>query len=216
MMRIKRIGMTLIELLIVVVLLSLISLGFFNLHIFSQEQVFQADKRSKVQNEISFVLEHMTKQVKGRAFGVGNIRGGVIGNMTDTVNLPVTLVPAAPPHTQIRFLIDFNGNGRLDPPGVGDTDKIIVYEYDNHSIRFYPNFTDNPTTFETLTNQAVILGPFNEGGIPSRIDYTLGDNFFAITLGGCWDPGAVLTMPVLENPQVIMTATISMPSVGVN
>ncbi len=204
--------MTLIELLIVVVLLSLISLGFFNLHIFSQDQVFQADRRAKVQNEVSFILEHMTKHVKGRAF-----RGGVIGNQTDTVNVPVTLVPAAPPQTQIRVLIDFNNNGRLDPPVAGGaTDKIIVYEYDNHNIRFYANFTDSPGNFETLTNRAVILGPFNDAGIPSHIDYTVGNNFFAITLSGCWDPTQWPALRALENPQVTMTATINMPSVGLN
>jgi len=205
--------MTLIELLIVVVLLSLISLGFFNLHRFSQDQVFQADRRAKVQNEISFILEHMTKHVKGTAW-----HGGAIGDMN---NLPITLVAGGGGVTQIQIRTDWNSNGRLDPPVASDpnTDKIIVYEYDSNNIRFYANFTDNPGTFETLTNRAVILGPFNGTisgvDIPSRIDYTLGNNFFAITLGGCWDPAQwPLNVRALANPQVTMTATINMPSVG--
>ena len=206
--------------LIVVVLLSLISLGFFNLHIFSQEQVFQADKRAKVQNEVSFILEHMTKAVKGTAF-----HGGAIG---DWNNPPITLLmdlTGAVREIQIRT--DWNNNGRLEPPVAldPDTDKIIVYQYVNHIIRFYPNWTDDNTAtgFEVLTNRAVILGPFNGTAgtpaqdIPSRIDYTLGNNFFDITLSGCWNPDDWPdNMRVLENPQVTMTATINMPSVGVN
>lgn len=200
--------MTLIELLIVVVLLSLISLGFFNLHIFSQEQVFQADRRAKVQNEISFILEHMTKHVKGTAW-----HGGAIGDIN---NLPITLVAGGGGVTQIQIRTDWNNNGRLDTPAGGgaDTDKTIIYEYDNHNIRFYPNFEDSPGASEVLTNLAVIIGPFNAGG-PTTVAYTIGDNFFDIQISGCWDPTQP-ALPVLENPHVTMTATINMPAVSVN
>ena len=120
-------GLTILELLVVAVLLSLISLGFFNLHIYSQDQVFQSDRRAKVQNEISFVLEHMTKQIKGT-----NLRGGAIG---DTINnAPLTLVAGGGGINQIRILIDFNNNGRLDPPGAGNTDKLIAYRFNNNNI----------------------------------------------------------------------------------
>jgi len=60
--------MTLIELLISIVLLSLIVLGFASINVFSRYHVITSDRRAKLQNEVSYCMEHMTRNIS-MAFG---------------------------------------------------------------------------------------------------------------------------------------------------
>lgn len=71
-------GLTLIELLISLVLLSVIILGFSNIEIFSRRHILTTDKREKLQNEVAFILEHMAKNISQaigneRAMGDGTV-----------------------------------------------------------------------------------------------------------------------------------------------
>jgi Tfp pilus assembly protein PilV len=60
----KKYGLSLIELLVSVVLMSLVLLGFFTIDLFSRNHVVTADRRAKVQNDISNALEHMSKYIQ--------------------------------------------------------------------------------------------------------------------------------------------------------
>ena len=57
-------GLTLIELMIAIVLLGMFVLGFYSIDLFSRYHVISSDKRAKLQNEISYALEHMSKYVQ--------------------------------------------------------------------------------------------------------------------------------------------------------
>ncbi len=62
-------SVTLVELLIAVTLISLVALGFSSLDIFSRYHVISADRRSKLQNELSYALEDVHKNL---LYGTGN------------------------------------------------------------------------------------------------------------------------------------------------
>ncbi|MDD5690964.1 MAG: hypothetical protein PHC37_04640 [Candidatus Omnitrophica bacterium] len=57
-------GINLIELIVAIVLMSLVLLGFFSIELFSRHHVISTDRRAKVQNEISYAIEHMGKYVQ--------------------------------------------------------------------------------------------------------------------------------------------------------
>ena len=57
-------GLTLLELMIAIVLMGMLVLGFYSIDLFSRYHVISSDKRAKLQNEISYALEHMSKYVQ--------------------------------------------------------------------------------------------------------------------------------------------------------
>jgi len=62
-------AVTLLEMIIVIVLMFLLVLGFYSVGSFSRHHVADSDKRAKIQNELSYALEHMAKYVQA---GTGN------------------------------------------------------------------------------------------------------------------------------------------------
>ncbi len=63
----KRTGITLIELIIAISLLGVIALAFTSIQSFSQYHAIGSDHRAKVQNELSYALEHIAKNVQRAA-----------------------------------------------------------------------------------------------------------------------------------------------------
>ena len=57
-------GLTLIELIMAVVIMSLVIVGIYNIETFSNGQVIDSDRRAKVQNDLAYILEHMSKYVQ--------------------------------------------------------------------------------------------------------------------------------------------------------
>lgn len=57
-------GVTLIELIIAIALMGMLILGFYSIDLFSRYHVVSSDKRAKLQNEISYAIEHMSKYVQ--------------------------------------------------------------------------------------------------------------------------------------------------------
>jgi Tfp pilus assembly protein PilV len=60
----KSCGLSLIELLVSMILMSLVILGLSSIDLFSRHHVISSDRRVKVQNEISYAIEHMSKYVQ--------------------------------------------------------------------------------------------------------------------------------------------------------
>ena len=67
----KNKSVTLIELLVSITIVSIMILSFYGLEALSQSWVINAERRAKVQNELSNVLEHMSKYVQ-TAYGDKN------------------------------------------------------------------------------------------------------------------------------------------------
>jgi Tfp pilus assembly protein PilV len=57
-------SVTLVELIISILIVALMVLSFYSLETFSHKQVINADRRTKVQNSLSYCLQHMSKYVQ--------------------------------------------------------------------------------------------------------------------------------------------------------
>jgi prepilin-type N-terminal cleavage/methylation domain-containing protein len=202
----KKKALTLLELLIAVVLLSVLSLGFFNIHFFTQDQVIQGDRRARVQNDVSFALSHMAKQLRGT-----DQRGGAIGTaLNPPDSLPVELTTVNGDNGMLVW-IDFDNNGVRDDTN----DKQIAYAYDaaNHTILFYPNFTDAPLVSEAITESRIMPDFSDDATARTHVLYDQANNFIEVQITGRWNPDV---NAALNNPEVRMTTRINMPSVSLN
>lgn len=113
-------GITLLELLIAISLLSLIVIGFSGLELFGRYQVVGSDKRTRVQNEAAHVVEHMAKNL-----------ANAVGNRN---NFPVTVLTDG-----LRVRIDSNLNGAAD---AGDLEIAYQLVPENKNImRYYSNYS---------------------------------------------------------------------------
>ncbi|MCM8789684.1 MAG: hypothetical protein NC916_01495, partial [Candidatus Omnitrophica bacterium] len=102
-------AVTLLELIISILLLALIVFGFANIDFFSRAQIELSSRRAKLQNEVSFALAHMAKNI-GRAIGneLIPIPPNPNGNNSVINTTPLGGNQAG------RGFIDFNNNGVRD------------------------------------------------------------------------------------------------------
>jgi len=198
-------GVTLLELITTIALLSIVVLAVSNLDLFSHSRVITSDRRAKLQNEISYALEHMTKEIS-RA--VGN-RAIVYPNPNHNPinNDAMSGDPA------IRAYIDSNATGG---PGDGrwgtDGDHWIAY--------WFHNDTTNPEDYHILycancTDGSVCSGCSWEI-IGRRIkEFAPTDNnqanYMNVSITARWQP--VEENATVDNPEVTLRTRIKMPSV---
>jgi len=188
-------AITLIELLVSIVLLWIVLLGLYGIDIFSHQQFIASDKRSKVQNEASFVLSHISKNLL-RA--IGDI---------DPANQAVTIT-AGGNTAIILATIDSSSDGIRNFPG----DSIIGYCFNNNAcgpaagattMVFNGNMSASPAVAEVIANH---VQSFNA---------VLNQNYLNLTISTCWDPdGTPLACGTLDNPSMNLTSIIKMPSVS--
>lgn len=187
-------SLTLLELIISLVLISLIVLGFASLDLYARYNVQQADRRAKVQNTLSYVLDHMTKNIS-KAIG-------------DKTNLPVTRSDTL---IVIRVDIDINdgtSNGKLDL----DTDKQIAYSYNGSTYEL--SYCDNYSTASYVVIAKNILSNFSSTYViydttdPSNIK-----NYIDIKIIGRWKMPDAASQ---ANPEITMHTRIKMPAVSTN
>ncbi len=122
-------SVTLVELLIAVVLLSVIVIGFSSIDTFSRLQVMSSDRRAKLQNDASYALEHMAKEI---SMAIGDFNYN-----------PVTIEDS---NKRIRVYIDANNDGQRN-------DYEIAYQYDsaNYQIQYYSPYPS--VTPETISKK---------------------------------------------------------------
>jgi MSHA biogenesis protein MshO len=186
-------AVTLIELLVAIILLSVITLGLAGINIFSRFHVISSERRAKLQNEASFVLEHMTKEIN-RA----------IGNTAIAGENPV-LISGDP---AVSVYVDSDASGGPGD-GVRDTvnDHWIAYRFTGSTapqfqVLYYPSYVNPTDPNESIAKR--ILSPPN---------ITLTDNYLSVQLTACWDPAVAESV---DNPCVDMSTRIKMPSVSTN
>lgn len=99
--------MTLMEVLISLVLFSMIVLGFSSIDFFSHFHVISSDRRAKIQNEASFIIDHMTKHI-GLAIGNEWVYGSdTVIHYNQTIprkNVLLVKQDTATPFGQLTFL----------------------------------------------------------------------------------------------------------------
>ena len=197
-------SVTLIELLIAVSIFALIVVGFSNIDTFSRYHVITSDKRAKLQNDASFVLEHMAKTI-GQA--IGDVNQAAVN----------TLIIAG--NTAIQAWIDYNQNGKRDSY---PTDRQIAYIFtdgignvnERYQIWYCPECTTNPCT------QCNPAWGSNENILSKKVNnfsatYSSTDNHVLIDITACYEPdGSPFDCGSLDNPALSMKNRISMPTVS--
>lgn len=200
-------SVTLLELLIAIVLLSLIVISFTSIDLFSRFHVLTSGRRAKLQNEVSAALEHMTKQIN-RAIGYS-------GNWA---------AKAYSDNKGVRIRIDDNpANGRIDT-----SDHWIAYIHKNigalatdSEIRFYSDAGEDEIPsgiYQSIAHKIVIKKPtstfygleFSGNFVPNG---WLNDNIIEVKITARWYPDQDASV---DNPEVTMRTSIKMPSVSTN
>jgi len=87
-------SITLVELIISIIIVSIMVLIVYGIYTYPHSQVLNAERRTKVQNELAFALEHMSKYVL-QASG-------------DTDNPPIKAYPNSGTQTGFQARVDFN------------------------------------------------------------------------------------------------------------
>lgn len=211
-------AVTLLELLIGITLFTVIALVLSTMDLFSRHHVLSSERQVRLQNDASYILEHMSKQIS-RA--IGNER--VIAAADSVVNTnPIG------PNNAIQVYIDQNANGQRDTIAGGD--RWIAYRFtgavgpvvDRYQVRYCPQY-DPATTGCTpawggtpvniLSTQINFFQAFKQPPSPSTLNF----NFVEIQLTACWDPAQALGLcGTPANPSVTMRSRINMPSVSTN
>jgi len=187
-------AVTLIELLIAIVIMTVVILSFNGMDMFSRRHVIATDRRVKTQNEAAYVIEFMAKELT-RAIG-------------DQRNPPASIISIGT-DPAIAFWVDQNQNGLRDS---SPTDRQIAFSYrgsPNYEMRYYPDFSGNPANYEVLSSCVAMSG----------FGPVITDNYVTFEITACWDPKLIKTTSPcgsLDNPRVTMHSRVSMPSVSTN
>jgi hypothetical protein len=211
-------ALTILELIISIVLLSVIVLGLATIDTFSAFHVRSSEQRAKLQLEASTALEHMTKQI---SVAIGN----EIINGSDTVvsSGNILFTPG------IRAYIDANGNGQQEVfvPGFDHTgvDHWVAYRFTGSAganpfqIRYCPDCFGSACMICNVPWANNIVARRISNFAPIKPSDPLQDNFVIISVTACWDPtqpAALGNCGTSNNPDVDLTTTIRMPSVSTN
>jgi len=190
-------GVTLIELLIAIFLLAAIILGINNLGVFSRYHFVSSDRRSRLQNIVSYCLEHMAKYAY-RA----------IGNET----IPGVTVVSTLPNSRLTFYMDVNSDGlRGAPP-----DHWAGYTLDTvtHQLNYCSDCS--LSTCVTCNTSRELLSDRITSFLPSK-NFPVWGNYINVSLTACWDPDQTSgNCGTSNNPSVNMYSTILLPSVSTN
>jgi Tfp pilus assembly protein PilE len=187
-------SVTLIELIVAMVLVAVIILGINSISLFSNYQLISSDRRAKVQNEISYCLEHITKHVSA---AIGN--EVLFGN--DTV-----VVASSASNPKLAVFIDANANGLRDVVG----DYWINYYFNSGAKEFrYCGNCGASSSCAGCNITEEVLSKKISAFIPSK-NFTNG-NYAEVVISGRWDPSSAVSQ---DNPEVTMRTTLIFPSIS--
>lgn len=185
----KRRGINLIELIVAMVLMSLVILGFFSVELFCQYHVLSSDRRARLQNELSYSIEYMSKYVYQSIGSAGNP--------------PITVYPVSGAQTGFRTRVDLN-----DPKTPGDLsdDTWVNFYLDGYQLKASQGASTEVLTSRVIANLAVAPMP----GYPdSGLYVNITDQGTAVDIGlvGRYDPAVSSSA---DNPQIaIKTRLVS-------
>ncbi|MBM3245514.1 MAG: type II secretion system protein [Candidatus Omnitrophica bacterium] len=181
-------SVTLLELLIAMVLLGVVVLTFASIENFGRFHTINASKRAKVQNEVTFTLEHIGKNMR-RA--VGDINNPPIQRLADGV----------------RIRIDANTPAT---PGIFTDDVFFDYRLSANTLNFscIPAGDPRCPSDEALSGKIVsgvsfFLSPNPASGLSLNIvdPGPNGGSGLEIILLGRYDPASAASV---DNPQVML------------
>jgi len=102
-------AITMIELIVSMLIVSIVVLSFYSMQTFSHGQVVNSERRSKIQNELTYAIEHMSKYVHQ---AVGNMNNHAIvstaAGFKVRVDLGIPQTPSSLVDTWITYTLSGN------------------------------------------------------------------------------------------------------------
>ena len=189
-------AITLIELLICLVLMGMVIMGFYSIELFSHYHLLTADRRAKLQNDNTYVLEHMVKKL---SLAIGDSAHPALTRYSAGVGIRVRL-----DNGTVLGVIDAN-------------DTFVDYCLINSEVRYYTNTAGLSTppatgTYQVLTDRAVPATGLEFQGNMGASNILI-DNIITILLYLRWEPTLAVSP---DNPTVQMRTTVLMPAVSVS
>lgn len=186
-------AVTFLEILLATVIFWIVILSFSSINIFGRFNLIQADRRSRVQNEVTGALEDIAKGIE-RAVGDANnnpINISVSGALT-------TLSIWVDPSTNRNGIRDA-GDYRIAYQWSSSTRRILFFDpYPGASLR----------QVATRISSCTFTHVFNA---------VVKQNLVTVNITGCWDPdGIPYACGTTNNPSVSMLTIIKMPYVSTN
>ncbi|MCU0665760.1 MAG: prepilin-type N-terminal cleavage/methylation domain-containing protein [Candidatus Omnitrophica bacterium] len=209
-------SVTLLELLMSLLIMSIVLAALTSINTFINHNALSSDRRSKLQNEVSYTLEHMTKEI-------GKARGNEVASGAGKV-LAITASASAGGQV-IRFLANDNDYA---VPGNWAAYLYIPQGYPNsYQIRYCEKCADTdcnscsfPASWAALPANYIIARKVkvfvpDKPMINDPSDQRLNQNYFSVRITSCWDP-ALASPPdgTSENPCITMETRMKMPSVS--
>ncbi|MFH1441885.1 MAG: prepilin-type N-terminal cleavage/methylation domain-containing protein [Candidatus Omnitrophota bacterium] len=214
-------GMTLVELLVGLVLLSIIVLGLSQIDLFSRTQVLRTDRQAVLQNELGLILSHMDKtgmRVVGNEVIYGSdttVRSQSIGGLN-----------------QLDFYVDADNNNTGNRDGLSQRPAINnPNSSDDHWVSYQLVLANNNLQYcgrcRNINNCNNCMAGLEVLGThivtaryqivkPVNVQSELADNYIYVEMTACWnptgnpDPCGTTTL----NPQVTMHTVINLPMVS--
>lgn len=214
-------SVTLLELLIAIVLLSIVVLGLTSIDFFSRNNVVNADIRARLQNKVYLALEHMRKNII-LAIGNENLDGAdQVVDISDTTEVDEK--------ARMKVFTDVNLDGVRQtpvgpPPAVGD-DHWVVYNwfgeqgaaanwfqlrYCSYCRNKQCNGANCAAGWQVVSSNVINFIPIK----PSSVNYV--DVEMTVCLHPEWNYDANPDCGAPDNPQTTMRTRILLPSVSVN
>lgn len=197
----SRKSVTLIELLIAVMLLAVMILAVNNINVFSLFQLTSADRRVKVQNDVSHCLDHMSKNLSR-----------TIGNEeASSADSAIDIWPNSANTAILAGFVDYNNNGLSDA-----ADKWASYEFDSssHTLTYCGQCSGaSSDSCQGACAAGEELLARDITAFSASKNFSQG-NFVIITLTGCFDPVSSIACGASDNPSVTMSSSIPLPSVS--
>lgn len=225
-MKNRFIGMTLVELIVGLVLLSIIVLGLSQIDLFSRSQVLRTDRQAVLQNELSLIFNHMDKT------GMRVVGNEVINNNDTVVRYHLNGTSE-----RLDFYVDAgdnttgNMNGLSQQPAINNPNNT-----DDHWASYQLERTTNQLRYcgrcrdENNCNNCMpgvpwdVLSTHIVTGVSYVINKPAGsrltNNYVYIEMTACWNPqapaGTSDSCGTSLNPQVTMHTVINFPMVSTN
>ena len=165
-------GVTLLELLISIALLALIVYGVGSINLFSNYHIISSDRRMKLQNELSFCLEHMSKNISR---GVGTFTQPPLEQL-GTTGFRVRIDPNGTP-------ADLTDDLWVEYSLAASTSKLSCH-YAAAGVH-PPTIPGDEILSDNHLMQGVVYGvmPDDPGNSPSGMYINLTDNYTVVEVG---------------------------------
>jgi len=209
-------AVTLMELMVAIILLSMIVLYFSALEQIGRRTTLLAERKAQVQNDASYVMEHMRQQIL-KTIGYKNM------DISGTNINPIFIVSTGGGKRKlIKFWYDRDQDGQYNGDNAahdwigcysvrqGGNDRVT---FDNHANNYNTNGACGggetlSSRITSLTTQPVSI---------QRAPFDLSSNYITLTVTACWNPSAgTCGNEKADNPQVTMQTTVTMPSVSLH